>query len=148
MHTLSNDNRQITLIYNGNHALHRRVRALCSATKKALLTLDISQEKISQTLWAEIESLLPGELHQIVDLKETVTDSEAVFSKHDLMKILEKNPDSLSFPLLFYKATCHQIKNEAEVLRFINVDSGGFEKTMHTQAPKVKSLTREESFRS
>ena len=146
MHILSNDQRQITLIYNGNHGLHRRVRALCTATKKALLTLDISQEKISQTLWAAIESYFPGNLNEVIDLYEIEGQPAANYSQHDLMKILEKNPDSLAFPLLFHQGECHIIKQEAEVLRFINVDSGGFKKTMHTEAPRIKSTTREESF--
>ncbi|WP_299099903.1 hypothetical protein [uncultured Winogradskyella sp.] len=125
---MSENEREITCIYNGNDNEDKQTLGYLSATDKKVLSIDISKQKLTGTQWIDLGKRLNLNLNQLIDPKKIEGNIDS-FSNHDCTKILRENPDALNGAIVFTKGKAKQIKNPSKVLTFIDSDSEGIQKT-------------------
>ncbi|UKM64041.1 hypothetical protein GSB9_00588 [Flavobacteriaceae bacterium GSB9] len=127
MGVFSDDSREITCIYNGNDKTDKQTLAYLKASKKDLLSIDITKQQLTGTQWVELSSRLEVNLREIINENEVDGDIND-FDIDDCITILRENPKALNGAIVFIKYKAKQIKNPSTVLDFIDGDSGNIPK--------------------
>lgn len=145
MGVISKDKRKLTVYYNSNNTIGEQTLAYANASEKELLAIDISQTNVTGTQWAEMASGLDMNISDIIDTKHpdfinTYGDSTPKMQEHDWLKILEKEPQFLKYPIVIYGEEFKHIKSAAEFKKYIEADSAGLEKK-----PLSKQFTDEDT---
>lgn len=103
MISIATDDKEIVLIYNSDIKNHREIFAYAQSASGKLNALDITQERITGTLWSEIANLLGKEVKDLLH-----TDHSTFVQKHGkhvslnndgAIKLLQHEPELLVYPL-------------------------------------------------
>lgn len=122
MGVFSDDNREITCVYNSENYTDAQTLGYLQASKKSLLAIDISKQQLTGTQWAELCSRLDAKLQDIID-EEEVDGDVSSFDDDDCITILRENPKALNGAIVFTKQKAKQIKNPSTALSFIDTDT-------------------------
>ena len=128
MGVISDDKREITIIYNTNDSRDKQTFGYLSASEKSLSPIDISNQKLTGTQWAEVSTRLNKSLNALINSEKIEGNIES-FSDDDCIKILRENPDVLDGAIVFTTDKAEQIKNPSKVLEFLDPDSAAIDKT-------------------
>ena len=127
MGVFSDDNRQITCVYNSKATTGKQTLAYITASEKSVLPLDISTEQITGTQWAELAERLETNLCHLINSKEIAGDISS-FTDSDCITILRENPSALKGAIVFTKDKAKLITNPSKVLEFIDADTNEISK--------------------
>ncbi|MBC3846286.1 hypothetical protein H8K90_07840 [Winogradskyella echinorum] len=127
MGVFSDDDRQITCVYNSKSNKDKQTLAYLTASEKRLLSLDISKEEITGTQWAELAVRLDKKLCNLID-KEQIDGDITNFSDSDCITILRENPSALKGAIVFTEHIAKLILNPSKVLEFIDADTNKISK--------------------
>ncbi|WP_282031016.1 hypothetical protein [Winogradskyella eximia] len=127
MGVFSDDNRQITCVYNSKDNTDKQTLAYITASEKSVLSLDISTKQITGTQWAELAERLETQLCNLINEKEIAGDVSS-FSDSDCITILRENPSALKGAIVFTKDKAKLITNPSKVLEFIDADTSKISK--------------------
>ena len=127
MGVFSDDNRQITCVYNSKDNTDKQTLAYITASEKSVLSLDISTEQITGTQWAELAERLETQLCNLINEKEIAGDVSS-FSDSDCITILRENPSALKGAIVFTNDKAKLITNPSKVLEFIDADTSKISK--------------------
>jgi len=104
MISIATNERELVLIYNSSIKNHREIYAYAKSADAELNALDVTQEKITGTLYSEVSDLMGMEVKDLIP-----TDHAAFIQKHGenvslenngAIKILQSEPDMLIFPIV------------------------------------------------
>ncbi|GAA0871697.1 hypothetical protein GCM10009117_08430 [Gangjinia marincola] len=129
MGIIAKDDNQITLIYNPETSLGKQVRAYAASSKAVLQVVDLSNQTLADSEWAEISSLLGKPLRDIISqdhpiFREAYGNKEIQLTDdHDAIKLLNKHPEIVVYPILIRGDQTIQAKTYADVLKLIESDS-------------------------
>jgi len=104
MKLAANSNRQITLYYNATSILGKQALADAKATNAQLREIDITKEKVSGTEWVKVAKLLDLSIMDLINQEHSVFkniygNKTVNLSEEDGLKILEKHPETLVYPI-------------------------------------------------
>lgn len=126
----NNSKRQITLYYDSKSELGRKTYAAAQATKLDLMTVNIAETKVSGTEWMKLAEALDKPVLALIDQTHTVFksiygDEEVDLNSEDAVKIIEKHPETLIFPIAIRGDRCIQIKEPGHISYLFDTDSQG-----------------------
>mgnify|MGYP003624153426 CR=1 FL=1 len=127
MGVFSDDKREITCIYNSKNSTDKQTVAYLNASRKSLLTIDISKQQLTGTQWVELSKRLNTDLKNLIDTSELEGDIKD-FNTDDCITILRENPDALRGAIVFTENKAEQITNPSKALGFIDPDSANIPK--------------------
>ena len=138
MSVLSKDKNQVKLYYHSGNSLGKQTLGYAKATEKAFMGIDLAKESITGTQWAELASGLDIRISDLIDtkhpdFKEEYGNDEVVMDEHDWLKVLEKYPEAMAFPIAVVGTNFHAVHNPSDFTRLLEPDSAGLDKPYNKQ---------------
>ncbi|MEW4924660.1 hypothetical protein [Algibacter sp. 2305UL17-15] len=149
MSILARDKRQLTYIYSSASQLGKQVLGYIHAIDKKVDVIDISKDKLGDTIWVELSENLGIPLDEIITIPDNQKDDFGTtddFDTEDWIKIINNNPELLQKPIAVNKERVMLISHRSEILKFFGVDSAGLKKTFSHEDPTISSTTKDEDF--
>ncbi|MDT7827590.1 hypothetical protein RQM65_02785 [Pricia sp. S334] len=146
---MKKDERKLSYIYSSQSDLGKKVLAYVESIDKGIVTTDISQDKLGDTIWTEILDALDMTFEELLstdrpNTREIVPDGD--FDTNDWLKILDKNPVLLQHPIAINGDKAKLIQSRADILPFYEVDSAGIEQSPTEGQPDISRRTNGEGF--
>lgn len=148
MGAIARDDRQVTLIFNSQTRVGKHTLSYLTGIDEPYLAIDISKTKVPDTQWVEIAEELGVKVGDLVDKRKLDMDSDstAEFDSNDWIKIIQKNPDVITRPIVINGKRMKQIANPPEIMEFFEVDSAGLEESPFEGEPDIERTDEDETF--
>jgi len=129
MSILAKNHRQLTVYYDSKSELGKKVRAHAESSKLKVLPVDLLQSNLTGTEWAEVAELLGVTVDQLIDqdhpiFKEIYGEKHVELDENDAIKVLEKNPETLVFPIGIRGNRAIQVKQSNDLKSLFDSDTG------------------------
>ena len=129
MSVLAKNQRQLTVYYDSKSELGKKVRAHAESSKLKVLPVDLLQSNLTGTEWAEVAELLGVTVDQLIDqdhpiFKEIYGEKHVELDENDAIKLLEKNPETLVFPIGIRGNRAIQVKQSNDLKSLFDTDTG------------------------
>ena len=141
MGVIAKDDNQITLFYNSETSIGKQTLGYVESSERDIRTVDISKDAVTGTQWTELADGVDLPIRELVDqdhpdFKEAYGSEEVDLDEHDWLRVLEKSPSVLAYPLVIHGKRFSAIKNPSDFTKFIEDDSAGIEKPYKRNAEK------------
>lgn len=145
MGVISKDKRKLTLYYHSGTSIGEQTFAYANASEKKLHVIDISKNNVTGTQWVELAGELGKNISDLIgtehpDFVKKYGENTPNMEEHDWLKILEKEPQFLKYPIVIYGEEYLQIESASAFKKYIEPDSAGLEKQ-----PLSKQFTDEDT---
>lgn len=122
--------RQITLYYDSTTQLGLKTYAAAQATKQDLLAIDISKNKVSGTQWVKLAAKMNKNVTELLDQDHNVFkglygNEKVILTEEDAIKIIQKHPETLIFPIAERGDRSIQCINPGDIHFLFDPDSQG-----------------------
>lgn len=129
MGVISTDKNEIKLYYHSENSLGKQTHAYVASSDKKILAIDIAQTKVTGTQWIELARHLGMKVDELIN-KEHPDFSQhyeenANLQEEDWLKILDKMPIVLTYPIAIIGENYVQLKGPADFVKYIEPDSEG-----------------------
>jgi len=133
MGVIAKDDNQITLFYNAETSLGKQTLGYVESSEREIRTVDISQDKVTGTQWTELADGVDIPISELIDqhhphFKEAYGSKKVDLDQHDWLRVLEKSPSVLAYPIVIQGKRFLAIKSPSDFVKFIEDDSAGIEK--------------------
>ena len=123
----TNDN-EIKLYYCGDNALGKQTYAYVSASAKKVLGIDVCKTKVTGSQWAEIATGLNIPVSELIntdhpDFISAYGEENLDLDAHDWLRVLEKHPETLAYPIMILGAVFRVLKSPSEFVKYMEPDS-------------------------
>jgi len=127
----TNDNK-VALYYHSGTSLGKQTYAYFNSFEKDSLAIDIAKNKVPGSHWAEIADHLDLQISDLVDREhpdfvKTYGDEDVNLEEHDWLKLLEKSPQVLTYPIVIIGEKFVQVKNPSDLSKHFESDSTGID---------------------
>ena len=132
MGVISKDDKKIILYYHSGSSLGKQTLAYAEASKRKLLSVDISKTKVTGTQWAEIAENLNMQVSDLInrehpDFIKNYGSDPIDLNQHDWMRVLEKTPEALTYPIVINGNEYLQIKSPSDFAKHLGVEGENLE---------------------
>ena len=135
MGVISTDNHEIKLYYHSENSLGKQTYAYIQSTDKKILGIDIAKTKVTGTQWIELARHLGLTVDMLINKEHPdftqnygdITD----MAEEDWLKILDKMPIVLTYPVAIIGHQYVQLKSPADFVKYIEPDSKGLDEKQH-----------------
>lgn len=129
MTVLAKNNRQLIVYYDSKSELGKKVRAHAESSNLKVLPIDLLESNLTGTEWAEIAEMLGVTVDKLIAqdhpiFKELYGDDHIDFDENDAIKILEKHPETLVFPIGIRGDRAIQVKQSNDLKSLFDSDTG------------------------
>ncbi|MDB4293436.1 hypothetical protein N9954_08525 [Maribacter sp.] len=123
----TNDN-EIKLYYSSETSLGKQTYAYVSASEKEVLGIDISKTMVTGSQWAEIATGLNIPVGDLIntehpDFVNAYGEEKIDLDAHDWLRVLEKNPDTLAYPVMILGDVFRVLKTPSDFVKYMEPDS-------------------------
>ena len=127
---IATDKGKITLFYHPATLLGKQTYAYIKASDKAILAIDLSRTKLTGTQWIEIAQNLNLKVADLIEKKhpdftKLYGEKPIEMEEEDWLKVLNKHPEVLTYPIAVKDDVFIQIKNPSDFVKFMDPDSAG-----------------------
>ena len=123
MGVIATNSNQITFYYNSNSSISKQALAYLQDSHKKILTIDISETKVTTTQWAEISTKLKTPAKDLINKAHPdytkIYNSESDLSDQDWLKVIENNPEVVAFPILIVNNTFYKIDSPSLITQYL-----------------------------
>lgn len=132
MGILATHDRELIYIYSDQSNLGKELLAYAHSSNKALRTINIEKEKISDTIWLEIADLVDKPLSEL--FSPELAEKHGIkhisdYGTNDLLKIVNKNPSLLQHPIAINGKKAISIKGRNDFFEFYKKDGSNFDRS-------------------
>lgn len=133
MGVISTNKRKLTIYYHSGTTIGEQTFAYVNASDKKVHAVDISKTKVTGTQWAELANGLGKHIADLVntdhaDFIKLHGKVKPEMEEHDWLKILEKQPQLLKYPIIIFGERFLEIKSAAGFKKYLEPDSAGLDK--------------------
>lgn len=135
MGVISTDDNEIKLYYHSENSLGKQTNAYVQASNKKILTIDISKTKMTGTEWIELARNLGVTVDKLINKEHP--DFTQNYGKHasmdeeDWLKVLDKKPIVLTYPIAIIGKKYVQLKGPADYVKYLEPDSKAIDENKH-----------------
>ena len=121
----------VKIYYSSESKVGKQSLAYLQASNKDLLDIDITKTKVTGTQWKEIAENLGINISDLIDKKEFVftayNENNVELSETDWIKVLNNNPEVLTYPIVILGSNYYQIHNPSEIEKLLKPNSKGLD---------------------
>lgn len=133
MGVIATNKNKLSLYYNSESSIGKQCYGYVQASDKKVLGIDILKTKVTPTQWSELADGLAIEVKDLIDTNHPDFMNEygrdaITMEVNDWLKILEKNPRLVQFPVLVFGEKFYQLKSGAEVKKYLEADSADIQR--------------------
>ncbi|OQD42432.1 hypothetical protein BUL40_09905 [Croceivirga radicis] len=131
MGVLATDKNQLIYIYSAQSDIGKKLLAYAKSTDMAMRAINIDEEKIANTVWAEISEMLGLEFSKIFSTNVLSNDMKDFKSsdENDWLKIVQNNSEVLQKPIVIHDTTAKVVANRYDIGKFFEADGGNLDKS-------------------
>ncbi|PKQ45278.1 arsenate reductase family protein [Confluentibacter flavum] len=132
MGVLATNDKELIYIYSDQSDLGKKVLPYAESSNKALRTINIEKEKISDTIWLEIADMVNKPISELFSpelLDNLGIDNLSNYNTDDLLKIVNKNPSLLQHPIAINGKKAIIINDRFDFFKFYKKDGSNFDKS-------------------
>ncbi|CAH8282140.1 hypothetical protein EV196_110113 [Mariniflexile fucanivorans] len=123
----TNDN-EIKLYYSSETSIGKQTYAYVTSSEKKVLGVDVSKTNIPGSHWAEIADGLNIEIHKLINTEhpnfvKNYGDKSIDLDQHDWLRILEKHPETLAFPIAIIGKKMVAIHSPSDFVKYMEPDT-------------------------
>ena len=135
MGVISTNDNEIKLYYNSENSLGKQTNAYVQSSDKKILAIDISQTKVTGTQWIELARHLGVRVDQLInkkhpDFSQTYSE-DTEMEEEDWLKILDKMPIVLTYPIAIIGQKYVQLKGPADFVKYMEPDGENIDENKH-----------------
>ena len=135
MGVISTNDNEIKLYYHSENSLGKQTYGYIQSSDKKILGIDIAQTKVTGTQWADLARHLGLSVDQLInkehpDFSQNY-DENASMEEEDWLKVLDKMPIVLTYPIAIIGKKYVQLKGPADFVKYIEPDSKGLDEKEH-----------------
>lgn len=131
MGPIATNNNQTILYYHSGNSLGKQALGYVNATDAKVNAIDISRTKITGTQWVGIAEKLNLSIDQLIQKDHPnfrkQYDKDSDLEEHDWLKLLEKHPEILVYPIAIRGDKYIQIQTPSDLLKLVKPDSNGID---------------------
>ena len=131
MSIISRDKNLIKIFYTSNSTIGKQTLAYLKSSFKDILEIDIEKTKVTGTQWVELAENLKCKVGDLIDKIhpdfEQNYDAKTNLSSQDWIKILDKHPSVLTYPIVIFGDDVYQVNNPSDVEKYIDDSSAGLD---------------------
>lgn len=129
MSVLAKNHRQLTVYYDSKSELGKKIRVRAEASDLKVLPIDLLQTNLTGTEWVEVAEMLGVTVDKLIDqdhpiFKELYGKDHVDLDENDSIKVLEKNPETLVFPIGIRGERAVQVKQLSDLNPLFDSDTG------------------------
>lgn len=129
MSAIPENDRQITIYYDSKSSLGRKCYAAAESSGARVKSIDLTTTKVTGTDWVELADMLNVKVLDLIDQGHPIFidlygEDKVDLDTNDAIKILEKHPETLVFPIVIRGNRAIQAKNSGELHKLVDPDSG------------------------
>lgn len=133
MGILATDSRQATLIYYPGSPIDDDLTAYATSSKKKMNIIDLSNQNLTGTQWAEIAEGLGKKLKDLINtehpiFREEYGETEPDLDNHDWIDVLSNTPKVLARPIFINGTEFHEVDKVSQFVKLMGNDSAGLDK--------------------
>jgi arsenate reductase len=121
--TLANSDKEITLIYNSEEQIGRKILAYAHAENIPIREIDLKHMKLTPTHWTELASKMRINVRDFVNTEHPNFSQKFgrvdQLSDEDWLDLLIHNPDILKAPIVMKGDKVIMMSNPQEMLYFV-----------------------------
>ncbi|MCK8482047.1 arsenate reductase family protein [Psychroserpens algicola] len=121
----------IKIYYSSESSVGKQTYAYLNASFKDLLAIDVTKTNVTGTQWKELAQQLNIKIGDLVDHEHpTFTknyDKDASLIEDDWIKLLNKTPEILNYPIVILGDAYIQIKNPSDIEKKLDPNSMGLD---------------------
>lgn len=123
MGVISTNNNEIKLFYHSGNSLGKQTYAYVQSTDRKILGIDIAQTKVTGTQWIELARHLGVRVDELInkehpDFSQNY-DEDANMDEQDWLKILDKMPIVLTYPIAVIGDKYVQLQSPADFVKYM-----------------------------
>ncbi|MGJ8592600.1 MAG: arsenate reductase family protein [Aquaticitalea sp.] len=126
MGVISTNENEIKLYYSSENSLGKQTNAYVDASEKKILAIDISKTKVTGTQWIELARNLGVGVDQLIDKKhpdfEQNYGENVNMEEEDWLKVLDKMPVTLTYPIAIVGKKYVQLKGPADFVKYMKTE--------------------------
>lgn len=123
MGVISTDDNEIKLYYHSGNSLGKQTNGYLQSSDKKILAIDISQTTVSGTQWIELARNIGVSVDQLINKEHpdftNNYNEDAKMDEHAWLKILDKMPIVLTYPIAIIGKKYVQLKGPADFIKHI-----------------------------
>ncbi len=128
MGLIATSNNHIILIYNSQNSTGNQARAYATTSEKSIFTIDTAKDTLTATQWVEVAEGLQTTISQLIDTKhpnfiQLFGNDEVKFDDSEWLKVLEKNPQLVSEPILIVESKYYKIANPSSITNYLDANN-------------------------
>ncbi len=132
MGIIATDADKVILYYHSGTSLGKQTNAYLQSFGKKILTIDIAKTNVPGSHWVEISDGLGLEIEDLIDMDHpdyvnTYGKDNADLEEHDWLKLLEKMPQVLTYPIAIIGKKFIHVENPSDLAKHIENDSAGID---------------------
>ncbi|WP_445731403.1 arsenate reductase family protein [Mariniflexile sp.] len=129
MGIIATNENEIKIYYSSETSIGKQAYAYVSASEKKVLGIDVSKTKVPGSHWVEIaDGLNIGGIQKLInrehpDFIKEYGDKKMDLDQHDWLRILEKHPETLAFPVVIMGKRMLMIKSPSDFVKYMEPDT-------------------------
>lgn len=131
MSILSTNKRMIKLYYNSETSTGKQTLGYIDDSEKDQLAVDIQKTNVTGTQWKEIAENLGKPIGALIDQAHPsfteMYNEQTELDETDWIKVLNKHPEVLAYPILIVGEKFYQIENPSDVEKLLDNSSKGID---------------------
>lgn len=132
MGVLAKDKNQLIYIYSEDSRLGTKALSYIRSLDKSLQLININKSPLPDTVWIEIADLMDVEVEELFksDMSAvTPANKKEDYKVSDWLKMIEKEPSLLLWPIAIVGTKAIQIKKSIDVYSLYEATGGNFDKS-------------------
>jgi len=132
MGQIATNKNKITLYYHSDSSIGKQALAYVKSSEKEVLTIDIAKTDVPGTHWVEMAGHLGLRVVDLIDgehpdFVKQYGDDDVNLEEHDWLKLLEKSPQLLTYPIVIIGEKFIQVENPSVITKYFENDSAGID---------------------
>jgi len=124
MGLIATSNNHIILIYNSQNSTGNQAKAYVTTSEKSIYTIDTAKDTLTATQWVEVAEGLHTAISQLINTKHPnfiqLYGDDVNMEDSEWLKVLEKNPQLVSEPILIVESNYYKIANPSSITTYLN----------------------------
>lgn len=125
---ITRNNNEIRIYFSSETSIGKQAYAYVNASEKKVLGVDVSKTKVPGSHWAEIADGLNIKIRELVNTKhpdfiKEYGDKKIDLDQHDWLRILEKHPETLAFPVVIMENKTMAIHTPSDFVKYMDPDT-------------------------
>lgn len=123
------------IYYSSESSIGKQTYGYLNASFKDLLAIDVTKTNVTGTQWKELAEHLHIKIGDLIDKEHPIFvenyDKDTKLDEEDWIKLLQKSPEILNYPVVILGTRYIQIKNPSDIEKKLDPNSKGIDEKKH-----------------